>query len=140
MPSGILNLEQAAALLGISEKTLIKLLKEDHLPARKLGREWRFSENRLIEWLAQGDSNDYSNQSEVYFTRLEQPDGVNALLDALSNNIAILREDNHINRLLGDVPGRVSIPDNAELNIIYKKKGDAEKLEFKISWIETGGD
>lgn len=39
MDDGILNLEQAVDMLGVSEKTLIKLLREEHIPARKIGRE-----------------------------------------------------------------------------------------------------
>ena len=43
MDEHILNLEQAVEFIGVSEKTLIKLLREEHIPARKIGREWRFS-------------------------------------------------------------------------------------------------
>ena len=48
MDNDILNLEQTAEFLGISEKTLIKLLREEHVPARKIGREWRFSREALV--------------------------------------------------------------------------------------------
>ncbi|WP_313294708.1 helix-turn-helix domain-containing protein, partial [Faecalispora jeddahensis] len=66
MDNDILNLEQAVEFLGVSEKTLIKLLREEHVPARKIGREWRFSREALIHWLASGDSTDYINQNELY--------------------------------------------------------------------------
>jgi len=56
MDTNILNLSQASEFLGISEKTLIKLLREEHIPARKIGREWRFSREALVRWLAAGDS------------------------------------------------------------------------------------
>ncbi|MCX7841863.1 MAG: methyltransferase domain-containing protein [Clostridia bacterium] len=60
----ILNMEEAAELFGVSVKTFIKLLKEEKVPARKIGREWRFSRKALIEWLSSGDSQAYS-ASEV---------------------------------------------------------------------------
>jgi excisionase family DNA binding protein len=50
----ILEYEQAVDFLGVSEKTLIKLLREENIPARKIGREWRFSREALISWLSSG--------------------------------------------------------------------------------------
>ena len=53
-------MEEAAEFFGVSIKTFIKLLKEEKVPARKIGREWRFSRKALIEWLSAGDSQVYS--------------------------------------------------------------------------------
>lgn len=60
MEKEILTMEEAAELFGVSVKTFIKLLKEEKVPARKIGREWRFSRKALIEWLSSGDSQAYS--------------------------------------------------------------------------------
>lgn len=60
MNSDILNLEQACDFLGVSERTLIKLLREEHIPARKIGREWRFSKTALMSWISSGDSYEYA--------------------------------------------------------------------------------
>ncbi|MCX7923200.1 MAG: methyltransferase domain-containing protein [Clostridia bacterium] len=60
MEKEILTMEEAAELFGVSVKTFIKLLKEEKVPARKIGREWRFSRNALIDWLSSGDSQAYS--------------------------------------------------------------------------------
>ena len=57
----ILNMEEAAELFGVSVKTFIKLLKEEKVPARKIGREWRFSRKALIDWISAGDSQAYSS-------------------------------------------------------------------------------
>jgi len=140
MENGILNLEQAASLLEISEKTLIKLLKEEHLPARKLGREWRFSKDRLIQWLAEGDSNDYSNQSDYYLSKLEKSNNLEQIFCSIEKNVDVLRTNNSIKNIFKELPANVTIPDNAELNVIYKQKGDAEKLEFKISWLTQNNE
>lgn len=56
----ILTMEDAAEFFGVSIKTFIKILKEEKVPGRKIGREWRFSRQALIEWLAAGDSQAYS--------------------------------------------------------------------------------
>lgn len=60
----ILNMEEAAELFGVSIKTFIKLLREEDVPARKIGREWRFSKQALIDWLAKGSSKMYSSSEQ----------------------------------------------------------------------------
>lgn len=60
MEKEILTLEEAAELFNVSVKTFIKLLKEEKVPARKIGREWRFSRKALIDWLSTGESQYYS--------------------------------------------------------------------------------
>jgi len=57
----ILNMDEAAELFGVSIKTFIKLLREEDVPARKIGREWRFSKKALIDWLSKGSSKMYSS-------------------------------------------------------------------------------
>jgi excisionase family DNA binding protein len=47
----ILNIDEAAALLGVSVKTFNKVLHAEDMPARKIGREWKFSRKALIEWV-----------------------------------------------------------------------------------------
>ena len=66
MDNDILNLEQAMELFGVSERTMIKLLREENVPARKIGREWRFSKTALLRWLGEGDSTSYQNHTEQY--------------------------------------------------------------------------
>ena len=52
----ILDTEQASELLKISTKTLWKLSDKGEIPARRVGREWRFSRQALIDWVAGGKS------------------------------------------------------------------------------------
>ena len=59
----ILNIEQAAQLLGVSVKTFNKVLHSQNLPARKIGREWKFSRRALIDWVGGGHSVDYYRES-----------------------------------------------------------------------------
>jgi excisionase family DNA binding protein len=55
----ILNIEEAAALLGVSIKTFNKVLHSEDMPARKIGREWKFSRRALVEWVGEGRSRDF---------------------------------------------------------------------------------
>ena len=58
----ILTIEAAAELLGVSVKTFNKVLHTQNIPARKIGREWKFSRRALIEWVGSGRSKDFYNQ------------------------------------------------------------------------------
>lgn len=46
-----LNLRQAAAILHCHPKTLRLMAQAHKIPARRVGRLWRFSEHTLREWL-----------------------------------------------------------------------------------------
>jgi len=59
----ILNIEEAAALLGVSIKTFNKVLHTQTLPARKIGREWKFSRRALIDWVGSGRSRDFYREA-----------------------------------------------------------------------------
>ena len=59
----ILNIEEAAALLGVSIKTFNKVLHSQSMPARKIGREWKFSRQALIDWVGSGRSSDFYKES-----------------------------------------------------------------------------
>ena len=59
MEKDILNIDEAAELLGVSVKTFNKVLHSESLPARKIGREWKFSRRALIAWVGDGRSVDF---------------------------------------------------------------------------------
>lgn len=59
----IMTLEEAAALLGVSVKTFNKVLHTQSIPARKIGREWKFSRRALIEWIGSGRSDEFYRET-----------------------------------------------------------------------------
>ncbi|MCC6408830.1 MAG: helix-turn-helix domain-containing protein [Planctomycetes bacterium] len=59
----ILTIEEAADLLGVSVKTFNKVLHTENLPARKIGREWKFSRQALIDWVAAGRSAEFYRET-----------------------------------------------------------------------------
>ena len=60
----ILNIDGAAALLGVSIKTFSKVLREGDVPGRKVGREWKFSRRALIDWIGQSRSRNFLDQTD----------------------------------------------------------------------------
>ncbi|NOY83154.1 MAG: acetate--CoA ligase [Kiritimatiellaeota bacterium] len=55
MAEDVLTLDEAAAHLKLSKSTLYKLLQSGRIPAKKLGRRWRFSREDLEKWLRNPD-------------------------------------------------------------------------------------
>lgn len=53
MHAEILELEQAADLLGRDVRELARMASRGYLPARRIGDRWRFSRTELIHWLEQ---------------------------------------------------------------------------------------
>jgi excisionase family DNA binding protein len=72
-PTDVMTLEEASQLFQVSTKTFLKLLREEDLPARKVGREWRFSRTALLQWMADGHSRDYisaEEENKAYFAQV----------------------------------------------------------------------
>ncbi len=51
----VLTVEQAAELLQLSTKTLKRLSQAGRVPGRRVGNQWRFSRQALMDWLAGKD-------------------------------------------------------------------------------------
>jgi excisionase family DNA binding protein len=47
----VLNAEEAAEFLGFNPYTIREKARLGEIPGRKVGREWRFSRRRLLEWI-----------------------------------------------------------------------------------------
>ena len=58
MDKNILDVEGAAALLGVSTRTIYTLARKGAIPATRVGREWRFARQNLIAWVANGSQAD----------------------------------------------------------------------------------
>lgn len=99
----ILTLEEVSEIFKVSTKTVLKMLREEDIPARKIGREWRFSRNALFQWMAAGHSQSYvndENQVKDYFNQIapqynEQRRIVygDALREIIFNQTKIEKED-----------------------------------------------
>jgi excisionase family DNA binding protein len=58
-----MTIDEAAQLLGVSVKTFNKVLHSQNIPARKIGREWKFSRRALIDWVGSGRSDEFYRES-----------------------------------------------------------------------------
>lgn len=134
MEKEILNLQEASVFLQVGERTLLKLLREEHIPGRKIGREWRFSREALLTWLSEGDSIEYINKDEVFEVCKDESGNYDVLIEKIIEFADDIKENRNINNLLEDIPLTLNIPDNVTLRVSYKQKRDLEKLAFKLYW------
>jgi len=81
----ILNIEEAAQLLGVSTKTFAKVLREGEIPGRKIGREWKFSKQALIDWVARGKSSEFLDLQDERDDDAEGDDETKAPLREIPN-------------------------------------------------------
>jgi excisionase family DNA binding protein len=51
MPEEIMDIEEAAAYLGISKMWLYKACREGHIPHVRFGNKYRFYKETLDEWM-----------------------------------------------------------------------------------------
>ena len=47
----ILTLSQAAEYLQVSERTILRMLKDGRVPGRQVGTQWRFDREQLRAWV-----------------------------------------------------------------------------------------
>jgi excisionase family DNA binding protein len=52
--SDVFTIEELAAYLKIPKSTLYKLTREGKIPAKKIGRHWRFQKLAIERWLERG--------------------------------------------------------------------------------------
>ena len=136
MDSDVLNLEQVIEFFGVSERTMIKLLREERIPARKIGREWRFNKSALLHWLGEGDSVNYLNQTELYRVADDRKAETSDLLTRISASLDNLKNNGrNIRAVLPEMEKDVCLPDDATLRVSYKRQREIEKLTFKIFWL-----
>ena len=58
MDKDILDVEGAATLLGVSASTISHLAQQGKMPATRIGREWRFAQQNLVQWVVNGSAAD----------------------------------------------------------------------------------
>ena len=61
----VLDADQAAEVLGISRTLLLRLAREEKLPGKKLGKEWRFRLSTLLRWLGETEQPIPSSLEEI---------------------------------------------------------------------------
>lgn len=51
MNSDIMTVDEVAEYLKVSKKSIYRLVKSGELPAKKVLNKWRFSRDRIKEWI-----------------------------------------------------------------------------------------
>ena len=67
-----LTLDQAAAMLQVSKRTLHRLIRRREIPGLKVGAQWRIPENGFLKWVETRTLTDSSQPSVI---GREMPEG-----------------------------------------------------------------
>lgn len=51
-----IDVEEAATYLGVTPETVRAWVKQKDMPARKIGRRWKFKLSEIDEWVKSGKS------------------------------------------------------------------------------------
>jgi excisionase family DNA binding protein len=51
MPGKLLDVKRVREMLGLSERTVFRLIKSGELKGFKVGREWRFEESDITDFI-----------------------------------------------------------------------------------------
>jgi excisionase family DNA binding protein len=54
MSAEVLSTDEAAELLSMHPKTLLRHAREGAVPAARVGRRWKFSRRQLLAWVEEG--------------------------------------------------------------------------------------
>ena len=49
-----LSVDEVAAYLGVKRDTIYKWIERESMPARKVGRLWKFNRDEVDEWVRSG--------------------------------------------------------------------------------------
>ena len=50
-PGNVMNAKEAAQFLGAHVETIRRLARKGEVPAYKVGKDWRFRREALVEWV-----------------------------------------------------------------------------------------
>lgn len=70
MAADILTVQEVAKMLGLSEVTIYRLAKKGEIPARKVGRSWRFSRSVIEKWITK-ESASWEDELENLFKEMQ---------------------------------------------------------------------
>lgn len=93
----ILTTDEVAQILRLNERTIIKLVKENKIPAVKIANQYRYSKQKIIEWI----ETEINNSPDI----ISEPDNSELNYQVLINHYI---KPDHINtNLMSTNPGQV---------------------------------
>lgn len=124
--ANILTLSEAASYTRVSARTMRQLARDGRVPARKVGREWRFLRSALEAWLA--DPAAASAPAERPPTAVEEPHGQYSLTLGGFSDTAF--SENHKRRMHRWVPWIAGFSGSFVMDVIRDAAPNGERLNI----------
>ena len=84
----ILDVEQAAEFLHLTPPTVRQMAARNLLPGRRIGKLWRFSRRKLVEFIEAGNPCPSTNDAAPLITGVDSPSAVAAFSNLPERRIA----------------------------------------------------
>lgn len=120
----VLTLSEAAEMIRVSTRTMGDMARRHRVPARKVGREWRFLQSALEEWLA--GARTVTDQHSSVDTTVAEPRGQYELPLAGFGDTAF--SDNRQRRLHRWVPWVAGFSGSFVTGVLNKIRTNGESL------------
>jgi putative molybdopterin biosynthesis protein len=138
MPANMLNTKEVAEYLGIHEKQVYALIKENRIPCTRVTGKWIFPKNLIDEWISQ------SSQlgTEIAVKRRKSPNTLFAagsndpILDILLNNMKLHSNSYIFSSSIGSSEGLRLLAENT-VDIAWCHLFDPETETYNIHFAET---
>jgi excisionase family DNA binding protein len=82
-PGEVLTLAEAAAYLRVAEEDILRLVREQGLPGRKVGDDWRFLQVAIADWLRASAAADPAKLWQTHFGALQNDPYLDELLHGI---------------------------------------------------------
>lgn len=128
MNKSILSLKRVAEILGVSEKTIYRMVADNQIPcAVKIGGQWRFKADEVMAWI------DSQKQPDV--TTHKKEDLLITLVKALENGAVLYRiHAKNSDEILDELVA--ALPNSANFNA----KGIKRSVMFRESIVSSSMD
>lgn len=87
-PPRLLTPKDVQGLIRVDRSTIYRMAESGRLPAMKVGRQWRFPEDRLQEWLRSGLPDGAATDAPL--RELVAPDVVHGLADVIGDLLGVM--------------------------------------------------
>ncbi len=67
----LLTIKEVGELLQVNQRTILRMIQNEKIPALKIGNQWRFHPVHLEQWILQGGVTDNGNQNPSWITEEE---------------------------------------------------------------------
>jgi putative molybdopterin biosynthesis protein len=138
MPADMFNTKEVAEYLGIHEKQVYALIKENRIPCTRVTGKWIFPKNLIDEWISQSTQlgADIASKKRKSMNALFAAGSNDPILDILLNNMKMHSNSYIFSSSIGSMEGLRLLAENT-VDIAWCHLFDPSTETYNIHFAET---